>query len=152
MMPQPELMDQAAQPTLTVRARAAVQDLPQVLGKAYGAIAHYLGEVGQGPAGPPFVIYRNMDMQDLDVEMGFPVAQPIAGRGEIKASELPAGKVAACLYIGPYSDMASAYEALKRWIAERGHEPTGVVWEVYLSDPNETPPQELKTQIVFLLK
>ena len=41
-----ELKQQPAQPALTVRMRAAMQDLPQLFGKSYGAIMQYLGELG----------------------------------------------------------------------------------------------------------
>ena len=36
-------------------------------------IAQYLAEQSEQPAGAPFVAYYNMDMQNLDVEIGFPV-------------------------------------------------------------------------------
>ncbi|NLP25011.1 MAG: AraC family transcriptional regulator, partial [Syntrophomonadaceae bacterium] len=38
--------EKAAQPTIAIRTRAAVQNLPQVLGKAYGDIMNYLMEIG----------------------------------------------------------------------------------------------------------
>ncbi|MFX1446179.1 MAG: AraC family transcriptional regulator, partial [Promethearchaeota archaeon] len=62
-----------SQPTLAVRTRTPVMNLPQEIGNAYKAIMEYLGELGVEPVGMPFVIYYNLDMQDLDVEIGFPV-------------------------------------------------------------------------------
>jgi len=147
-----EVKEQAAQPTLSIRTRTSVQDIPQVLGKAYGAIAQYLGELGEQPAGPPFTAYYNMDMQNLDIEIGFPVSRQFSGKDDIRASEIPSGKVATCLYTGPYSEMEPAYNALSRWIEDNGYEASGVAYEMYLNDPDQTPPQELRTQIVFLLK
>jgi len=44
-----------------------------------------LNELGEKPLEAAFAAYYNMDMENLDVEMGFPVAKPLAGRGEIKA-------------------------------------------------------------------
>jgi effector-binding domain-containing protein len=147
-----EVKEQLTQATLSIRTRTPVQDLAQILGKAYGAIAQYLGELGEQPAGPPFAAYYNMDMQDLDVEAGFPVSRRLSGKGDIKASEIPGGKVATCLYTGPYSEIEPAYTALSQWITDNGYEATGVVYEMYLNDPTQTPPQELKTQIVFTLR
>ena len=144
-----ELQEQPSQPALSVRTRTPVGDLPQAMGRVYGAIAQYLGEMGEQPAGPPYAAYHNMDMQDLDVEMGFPVARALPGRGEIQASEIPAGQVATCLHIGPYSDVGSAYEALSEWIAESGYTVAGAAYEFYLNDPGQTPPQELQTRIAF---
>ena len=147
-----KVKEQPTQATLAIRTRVSVQDLPQVLGKAYGAIAQYLGELGEQPAGPPFVAYYNMDMQALDVEIGFPVSRGLSGKGDIQAGEIPGGKVVTCLYTGPYSDIGPAYNALSQWMKENGHEATGVAYEMYLNDPGQTPPQELQTQIMFPLK
>ncbi len=145
-------VEQAAQPTLSIRTRTTGQDLPQLMGKAFGNVAGYLGERGDQPAGPPFAVYYNLDMQNLDVEIGFPVAGPVPGKGDVQTSEIPAGKYAACLYTGAYSDMAPAYEALSQWVRENGYEATGVALEVYLSDPGQVPPPQLQTQILFPLK
>ncbi len=147
-----ELKEQAAQPTLSIRTRTPVQNLPQALGQAYGAIAQYLGELGEQPAGAPFTAYYNMDMQDLDIEIGFPVSKKLAGRGAIQSAEIPAGKYATCLYTGPYGEISPAYDALSQWVKDHGLEATGLAYEMYLNDPAQTPPQELQTQVVFLLK
>ena len=147
-----EVKEQPAQTVLSIRTRTSVEDLPQVLGQAYGAIAQYLGELGECPVGPPFAAYYNLDMQNLDVEIGFPVSQTLPGKGDIEASEIPGGKVATYLYTGPYSEMEPAYDALSQWMKDNGYEPTGVVYEMYLDDPAQTPPQEWRTVIMFPLK
>ena len=146
-----ETIDRPAQSVLSIRTRAAVQDLPQVMGKAYGAIMQYLGELGVPPAGAPFVAYFNMDMQDLDMEIGFPVMQPLPGKGEIQPSEIPGGKAATCLHTGSYPELSQAYQALYAWVNESGYQATGASYEFYLNDPEETPPEKLQTQIVFPL-
>ena len=146
-----ELINRSAQPTLLIRTRAAVQDLPQVLGQAYGKIMQYMGELGETPGGAPFVAYYNMDMQDLDMEIGFPVLSALPGRAEVLAGQIPAGKAASCLYTGPYPKIASAYNDLSAWMAGEGLHPTGVAYEFYLNDPQHTPPAELQTLILFPL-
>jgi effector-binding domain-containing protein len=140
------------QPVLSIRTRCAVEDLPEVLGRSYGAIAQYLGELGETPGGAPFVAYYNMDMQDLDIEIGFPVTRPLEGKGEIQEEFIPGGKMATCLHIGAYKEIEPAYNALNEFIAQNKYESTGVAYEFYLNDPNETPEEELQTQIVFPLK
>jgi effector-binding domain-containing protein len=93
-----------------------------------------------------------MDMQDLDVEIGFPVTKPLAGKDDIQASEVPGGKLGYALHTGRYGDIAPAYDALTQFVKEQGYEPTGVSYEFYLNDPEETPQEKLQTQIVFPLK
>ena len=147
-----EINDLAERPTLAVRAVVPVHELPQAIGAAFGAVARYLGERGEQPAGPPFVAYHTMDMQALDVEAGFPVFAPVEVLGDIRAGEIPAGKYASCLHIGPYTELRAAYEALNRYVVERGLEATGIAYEFYLNDPEKTPPEELQTEILFPLK
>lgn len=147
-----QVIDQGAQPALAMRTTLPAVQLPEFLGKAYCSIAQYLAGLREQPAGPPFVAYYNMDLQNLEVEAGFPVSRALSGQGDIQATEIPGGKLASCLYVGPYSDCGPAYDALARWTKDHGYEPTGVAYEIYLNDPAETPPQELRTQIVFPLK
>lgn len=146
-----EKIERKAQPTLFIRTRSSVEGLPDLMGKCYGEIAQYLGKAGVQPAGPPFAAYFNMDMQDLDLAVGFPVPEGVKGKGEIEAGEIPAGKFAACVHIGPYSAIESAYQALSKWMDEQGLEMGGPAYEFYLNDPENTAPEDLKTQILFTL-
>ncbi len=146
-----EVTDQPAQPALVIRTRAPAADLPRLFGEAYEALMRYLGELGEQPAGMPFAAYHNMDMQNLDVEIGFPVARPLPGKDTIQPGELPAGRWASVLHIGPYDQCGPAYDALTRWINEHGYTPVGVAYEAYCSEP-ETPPQEIRTWIRFPLR
>jgi effector-binding domain-containing protein len=143
-----ELKQQPAKPTLSIRTRAAVQDLPTLFGKVIGEIMKYLGELGERPAGMPYSAYYNLDMQNLDVEIGFPVAHKLAGKGEIQASEIPGGKLASVMHVGPYDKMGAAYDALTQWVKAQGLETTGVAYELYYTGP-ETPPQDTRTEILF---
>ncbi len=146
-----KLVEQPYQATLAVRTRTAVTDLPRVLGSTYSTIVNYLAELGEEPAGPPYAAYYNMDLQDLDVEIGIPVARELPGRDDIRASGIPGGQVATCCHVGPYQTIEPAYNALSQWIEAEGLQPTGVAVEMYLNDPTQTPPEELQTQILFPL-
>jgi effector-binding domain-containing protein len=92
-----------------------------------------------------------MDMQNLDVEIGFPVSRSLQEKEDIKAGEMPAGKYASCIHIGPYDKLEPAYAALAQWIKENGYQSSGPAYEIYLNDPNETVPEELETLIKFPL-
>ncbi len=149
---QVELKDQPAQPVLSVRTKSSVDQLPKLFGRVYGAIMEYLGAMHEQPAGPPFAAYYNLDMQNLDIEVGFPVAKRLSGKGEIQAGEIPAGKSASCLYVGPYADCGPVYEAVNKFIVEKGYAPTGVSYEYFLNDPSATPHEEPQTLIVLPVK
>jgi len=138
--------------TLTVRTRSAVKNLPQKIGDAYHSIMAYLEKLGEKPVGMPFVIYYNLDMQDLDVEIGFPVSKKIDDKDNIKSSKIKAGKFATTVHVDPYEEMVPAYEGLNKWIIENGFEVVGPVIEYYLNDPNEVGMENAKTEIQFPLK
>jgi len=147
-----EIKELPVQPVLSIRARCAVQELPRLLGVSFGAIAQHLGGLGENPSGAPFVAYYNMDMQDLDVEIGFPVSHPLSEQGDILSNQIFGGEVATCLYVGPYSEVGPAYDALTEFVKDKGGEATGVAYEFYLNDPQTVQPAELQTQIYFPLK
>ena len=146
------IKEQEAQPFLAIRVRTPISDLPAKLRESYGAIMGYLGSLGKQPAGMPFSAYYNQDMEDLDVEIGIPTAEILAGSGNIYGAEIPAGKVAECLYTGPYNQMEPAYQQLAEFIAEQAVEVTGVAYEMYIDDPGDTAQSELRTLILFPLK
>jgi effector-binding domain-containing protein len=152
MLSECEAIHQPMQPVLSIRTRTSVDQLPDLVGQSYAAIMQYLQEAGGAPSGVPFAAYFNMDMQDLDVELGFPVAQALPGQGQIQPGAIPAGMVATCLYTGPYPQMGAAYEAITQWIKDHGYEPSGVSYEYYLNSPADCPPEELQTRIAFPLK
>lgn len=147
-----EAAHQPAQPVLSIRTHSRVEDLPILIGKSYEEIMVYLQELGGQPAGVPFVAYYNLDMQNLDIEIGFPVAKALAGKGEVQPSEIPEGLFATTLYTGPYDQMPPAYEALTEFVKANGYEPTGVAYEYYLNGPADTSPEGLQTRILFPLK
>lgn len=147
-----EVNEMPAQVTLSVRARASVQNLPHIIGKAFDRIRQYMDEIGQSRAGDPFVAYYNMDMQDLDVEIGVPVTASVPGKDEIQPGEIPGGRYATTLYTGPFSGIGPAYDELAQWMKDNRHIPTGVAYEMYLNDPDTTPPEALQTLIAFPLQ
>ncbi|MBU2008380.1 MAG: GyrI-like domain-containing protein [Chloroflexi bacterium] len=146
------LKDVQAQPVLYVRTRTSLDRLPQVIGESYHKIANYMQGLGEKPAGVPYTAYHNLDTRDMDVEMCFPVSNPLPGREEIKGGELAAGRVAAAMYKGPYAAMEAIYSEIFRWLAERGHQAKGVYYEYYYNSPQDVPESELLTEIVIPLK
>lgn len=139
------------QPTLVIRTTTRVENLPFVIGDSYHRIAEYLKELGELCADVPFVAYHNMDMQNLDVEIGFPVAKVLPEKGDIKPGVIPAGKLVFCMYRGAYGSMAPVYGEMAKWISESGHRPTGTCYEYYYNGPN-VPDSELLTKIVMPLE
>lgn len=138
-------------PAVTIRTRAAARDLPVVLSDVYGRLLAHLFQHEVQPAGAPFVIYRSMDMDDLDIEAGVPVRSSLPETDDISAGEMPGGRAVTCVHEGPYGTLGETYDAVTTWMEENGLEASGTGVEVYLNDPAETAEDELRTLIVIML-
>jgi hypothetical protein len=55
------------------------------------------------------------------------------------------GLCAQVLHLGPYAAELPTLDRLHEFIRSKGYRPTGRHHEIYLSDPNRTPPTKLKT-------
>jgi effector-binding domain-containing protein len=147
-----ELNETKEQAVISIRKTTSVGQLQQELGQAFMLVTQYLAELGESPAGSVFACYYNMDMEHLDVEMGIPVAKALAGKGEIKAGCIPAGKQVSAVHKGAYTQMEGLYNVMAEWMKAKDLTPTGVVYEFYLNSPMEVPESELLTRVVFLVK
>jgi len=147
-----ELVELDDQKVISVRTRCPVEDLPDVIGRSYGMIMAHLSAHDKYPEGVPFVGYFNMDMNDLDVEIGFPIHDDVVETDAIKMSKIPKGKYAQTLHTGPYKELEKAYDILMRWTVENGYEASGIGYEYYLNDPGEVEEKEIQTRLLFELK
>ncbi|WP_019243441.1 MULTISPECIES: GyrI-like domain-containing protein [Bacillus] len=129
-----ELLKKNNQPTLFIRTRTKVEDLPRLIGESYGKLGAYLQEMDELLTDVPYVAYHNMDMQDLDVEIGFPVPTPLSGSGDIQSGVIPGGLMVFSMYLGSYSEIEPLYMEMAQWIKDHGYEATGVAYEYYYND------------------
>ena len=65
----------------------------------------------------------------------------------VRLEEYHEGKAAQVMHIGPYADEAPTIERLHQFIHDQGHRLRGKHHEIYLSDPNRTAPERMKTII-----
>lgn len=146
-----ELVEKNEQPIISVRTVTSVDQLPTFIGESFEKMATYLNELGTYPSGVPFVAYHNLDMQNLDVEIGFPVTKAFPDKDDIKSGTIPAGQSIFCMYRGPYHELEPVYSEMAEWIKVRGLEPTGTAYEYYYNDL-DFPESELLTKVVIALK
>lgn len=63
----------------------------------------------------------------------------------VKAKTLREGMCAQTIHVGPYDTVGTTVDAMYAWIAEHGYTPAGRYHEIYMSDPNRTAPEKLRT-------
>ncbi|MDR1701981.1 MAG: GyrI-like domain-containing protein [Sporomusaceae bacterium] len=152
------IIESNEQPSISIRATACFEELPLVIGGAYDKLAVYLKETGSFLADAPYVAHFNMDitqdlylMEGLDIEIGYPVTEPLTGTEKIKATFIPKCKSVSCMYRGPYHEMSPTYQEMAAWIENNGYTPVGTVYEYYFNNPENFPDSELLTLITMPL-
>ena len=136
------------QPTTTVVYMRATIDFMKSFadfaGASYDAIIKRLEECGRLPGGPPYACFHNADLENLDVEVGFPAAAALGEKGDIRVRTIPPLKIVSAIDQGPYEEQDPTLMDLFAWITEHGHQPTGEIYYRYLNEP-EHPPEEYLT-------
>jgi effector-binding domain-containing protein len=83
-------------------------------------------------------------------DFGVEVTRAFDTRGEVYATETPAGEAAVAVHRGPYSRLNEAHRAIEEWMVANRRESGGLSWEIY-GDPTPNP-AETETTVVYLLK
>jgi effector-binding domain-containing protein len=119
-------------------------------------IGEFMGEFfkqGLIPMGSFFGLYFNSPAEvkeaDLKWSIGFPIQNDATVKEPLKKAEFKYEKVAYYLYKGPVEKVGDVYPVVFKQIAEKGYAAAGPVMENYLDDPNNTKPEDLRTEIII---
>lgn len=153
-----EVQTRAPEWALAICTRATVTDIPAVMGDAFSetwTAAERLGLRATMPFARYFAFEASgseFEPSQIELEAGFLVDGPVErGDGRVELVQLPGGEVATATHVGPYALLHQTYEAMQRWVAEQGRTASGPMWEVYLDNPDTTPVDELRTEVVIPL-
>jgi len=79
------------------------------------------------------------------------VMSPAPELPQARVVDMPGGEFATVMHVGPYEELGLAYHALYAWSQEHGHEPRGLIREIYVNDPANVRPEALQTEVLFPL-
>ncbi len=159
----PVVVERAEQPYVGITSTVTMRDLGEVLPPVAPRVYGWLAGRGISPSGPCFWRYTVVDMaNELLVEVGVPVAGPVAGDGTVQAGGLPGGRYVTVTHVGHPDTLEQATGDLLKWAATRGlawdvTEVDGVQrWgarlEEYLNDPGDGVAMDLwTTNLLFRL-
>ena len=150
-----EVTNQQPQIAVAIKRTGINMDqIAAVMEEAYPKVMAFFAEQGKEYAGVPYCAYMNgnEDYSLFDIELGIPIAEPVAVQGELFMSRNCEGKAITTTYQGPYKGVEAAYVALMNYAKENSLELTGVYYDYYLNNPADTPENELLTQVVFPIK
>ena len=156
------IVELTPQPTIAVRIQRPMSelDLSELFDTHLPNIADHIANTGGTPAGAPFGRYHQFGPDQVDVEIGIPLAMPASNlrplaecdSGEMGSSELPGGEAAVLVHHGPYDSLSAAYDGLHDWIHAQGRDEGSGPWESYIDDPSEvSDPSQLRTEVVWPL-
>lgn len=133
----------------SIRVKCKHAEMQKTLTVILPETMRHVMAVGAKIDGAPLVRYHRWG-DDLDVEGGMPVAEPIEGEGRVQPATLPAGKAVVIWHVGPYDELGRTHERLQAYLREKGLETRGPFWEEYWTDPGMEPdPSKWRTKIVW---
>lgn len=99
--------------------------------------------------GTPITIYHSQEYNPAgnDTEFALPIDEIVKGTRELRE-----GLCAKSVYKGPYSELTSVYAKLTEWIENESYELVNSPYEKYLTDPTQTNPEDLVTEVYFPVK
>ncbi|MGW0174575.1 GyrI-like domain-containing protein [Rhodococcus sp. NPDC003322] len=134
-----------------------IADLPSLFDAGFGALGSAIGTGAVAPIGPAVAIYHGDPSQVFDLEIGFPIAQPLPASTTVNGalvvgSGLPAGPAAALTHLGPYDLLATAWEKLMSAVQAAGATiREGRLVEVYVTEPTpDADPKAMRTDVIAL--
>jgi DNA-binding transcriptional MerR regulator len=138
------------QTVVAVRFQADATDPLPVILAAFRRGRSFLRERELEPAGPPTLVAPFADERGEQVlQATWPIAQPVEGAGDVVAAKLPACRVVAILHRGSHQELHGSYRALSRYIDENELSPAGPPRETYLTNPQETKPEDALTEVAW---
>lgn len=140
-----KLIETTPMNVISVRETVSTEDYGRLIGKLYERI----NKEKLTPAGAPLTIYYDMEFNPThaDMEVAIPVKEVVTG-----TKEFGGGLCATTRHKGLYSDLPSAYARINEWVDKEGYSIPTPPYEVYVTNPGDTKPDENITDIYFPVK
>jgi len=124
--------------------------LAESLDEAFIQIEAYMEEQAIVAAGRPMVINHSGGENGYELLAAIPIeAAPDELAPHIMAGTSPTGPAVRIIHRGPYSGMVTSYQKLTAYMDVHDLTEGEYSWEHYISDPAETPENELVTYIFY---
>jgi effector-binding domain-containing protein len=144
----------AGQRLAVVKRKSAAKDLSKVIPEACGLVWNELKNANVKDAGRLVAVYKAMNGDVFDLEVGAEIGSAFAGAGEVFESNLPAGNVVTATYFGPYDKLGEVHHAIMDWCKAENREMGPACWETYGHWQPEwkDDPSKIRTDVYYLLK
>lgn len=136
-----------------------IAEMSAAFDSTFQALFPALAQAGVNPAGPPFSLHHRAPTDTATFEVGIPVDRPLENPTTtdsgltIKASTLPAGRIARISHLGSYDELGKAWENFLQTVAASGNHLALPFWEVYITEPSPgVDPATMRTDLYTLLE
>jgi effector-binding domain-containing protein len=148
MIDTPEIVHTNAQLTAVIHLVIPREEMPHQFGPALNELLATLSAQGIEPKSAAFAYHLTMPPGQFNFELGFVVEDTVVATGRVKASQLPATKVARTVYHGPYEGLPDAWNEFQKWLKAEGLKQDEGLWEVYAVGPQSTEdPKGYRTEL-----
>lgn len=139
-------------PYVGISKNIEVSEIAATLQEGFANLGAFCQENEAKIAGMPMAIYHTWDGQETDMEAAFPIEGEVAGNADVKFNTIPAGKAVTAVHTGSYESTADTHMEIDAYLEANGLEINGSVYEIYMNDPGQVSPEEIKTKIVYPIK
>jgi effector-binding domain-containing protein len=137
---------------LIIRETTGMAALSKVFDADYGELFNFIRK-NDLKAGRVMAFY--LDFEDpVTLEVGVEVDRvPGKLNGRIESKFVAGGDAIVAHYTGPYEEMETPYNEIKKWLKDNNKEAREFPFEVYINDPSQVKDKyELKTDVYQFLK
>ncbi|MCO6498857.1 MAG: GyrI-like domain-containing protein [Vicingus serpentipes] len=148
-----------SKPILFIKESSSIMpnEISTKMGAAYGELMALIGIAKLEMAAAPIAITTKYAMEEMICE--FNPAIPVVAipeelelSGRIEKGESYAGKVLKTVHTGNYMNLKATYDAMLKYIEDKGYEINGHSWEEYIDNPEEVAEENRRTNIYFPVK
>jgi effector-binding domain-containing protein len=141
---------------VTGSAEGTTEDIANALAGAYGRVVAFVATNGLQLTGQPVAITNYRDERGWGFDAGLPVSSPLErGVGTdsaVRMGETYGGPVVKAVHVGPYEGLQQTSNQVEAFITVHHLERNGRPWDVFISDPANTPEDQLITEVYYPVK
>lgn len=140
-----KLTETKPQTILSIRKKMNVKDYGKYMGKIQETIQKEQLTMG----GAPMTIFHDKEFNPdgYDMEIAVPVKEVVTG-----TKDLPGCLCAMGVLKGSYEQLPSIYSKLNQWVEKEKFEVNGSPFEIYLTNPADTAPEDYVTEVYIPVK
>ena len=128
-----------------------MKEYASFFGEAVSQIDAFLATRGALTSSPAMSCFHNMELEQLDVEVGYHLAQELPSEGDIRCYCCPSQKIVTTIDMGPYEQQDPTLMELFGYIDTQKLEMQGPIQYYYLNEANRSETEYL-TQMAIPVK